>query len=299
MSGQQTLWGRGAVVVGATSGIGHAVTHALARHGAGVVVNGRNEAAVERTVGSLTLGGQRAIGVAGSAAEESVATELVDTCVRTFGAIDVLVNCAGIAEPAESSILNVTTRDWRALLDAHLTTTFNTCRAAAPKMVAQRRGSIINTSSFAYLGDYGGTGYPAGKGAVNSLTLAIAAELAEHEVRANVVCPGAKTRLSSGFAYEAKIMELYRRGMLDEMSKDAALDAPPAEYVAQLYLYLAGAEARDVTGQIFVAAGGFLGRYDRPTPSILGFRDHNDTPPWTTEELHHMIADSREQAGRA
>lgn len=299
MSGQQTLWGRGAVVVGATSGIGHAVAHGLARHGAGVVVNGRNESAVERTVGSITLGGQRAIGIAGSAADETVATELVDTCVRTFGTIDILVNCAGISEPAESSILNITTRDWRALLDSHLTTTFNTCRAAAPKMVAQRRGSIINTSSFAYLGDYGGTGYAAGKGAVNSLTLAIAAELAEHEVRANVVCPGAKTRLSSGFAYEAKIIELYRRGMLDEMSKDAALDAPPAEYVAQLYLYLAGAQARDITGQIFVAAGGFVGRYDRPTPGILGFRDHNDTPPWTPDELHHMISGRSEQAGRA
>ncbi|MGI5218694.1 SDR family NAD(P)-dependent oxidoreductase [Nocardia sp. CA-290969] len=299
MSGQQTLWGRGAVVVGATSGIGHAVAHALARNGAGVVVNGRNDAAVERTVNSITLAGQRATGVAGSAADEGVANALIDTCVRTFGTIDILVNCAGIAEPAESSILDVTTRDWRALLDSHLTTTFNTCRAAAPKMVAQRRGSIINTSSFAYLGDYGGTGYAAGKGAVNSLTLAIAAELAEHEVRANVVCPGAKTRLSSGFAYEAKIMELYRRGMLDEISKNAALDAPPAEYVAQLYLYLAGTQARAVTGQIFVAAGGFLGRYDRPTPAILGFRDHNDTPPWTPDELHRMITGSKEQAGTA
>jgi NAD(P)-dependent dehydrogenase (short-subunit alcohol dehydrogenase family) len=298
MSGNQTLWGRGAVVVGATSGIGYAVAHALAGHGAGVVVNGRNTPAVERTVNTLTLAGHRAIGVAGSAADESTATDLVDTCVRTFGAVDVLVNCAGIAEPAGSSILDVSTRDWRALLDSHLTTTFNTCRAAAPKMVAQGRGSILNTSSFAYLGDYGGTGYAAGKGAVNSLTLAIAAELAEHKVRANVVCPGAKTRLSSGFAYEAKIMELYRRGMLDEISKDAALDAPPADYVAQLYLYLAGTAAEGVTGQIFVAAGGFVGRYDRPTPTILGFRDHNDTPPWTQDELHRMIGGRDAEAGR-
>lgn len=297
MSGHQTLWGRGAVVVGATSGIGYAVAHALARHGAGVVVNGRAAAAVERTVDSVTRAGHRAIGVPGSAADETTATELVDTCVRTFGAIDVLVNCAGIAEPAGSSILDVSTRDWRALLDSHLTTTFNTCRAAAPKMVARKRGSIVNTSSFAYLGDYGGTGYAAGKGAVTSLTLAIAAELAEHRVRANVVCPGAKTRLSSGFAYEAKIMELYRRGMLDEISKNAALDAPPADYVAQLYLYLASAAAEHVTGQIFVAAGGFVGRYDRPTPAVLGFRDHNDAPPWTQDELHRMISGRAGEAG--
>ncbi|MGW0180732.1 SDR family NAD(P)-dependent oxidoreductase [Nocardia sp. NPDC003345] len=298
MSGQHTLQGQGAVVVGATSGIGHAVAHALARHGAGVVVNGRNEAGVDRAVRSLTLAGHRAIGVPGSAADEKTATELVTTCVRTFGGIDILVNCAGIAEPAESSILNVTARQWRELLDSHLTTTFNTCRAAAPAMVARGRGSIINTSSFAYLGDYGGTGYAAGKGAVNSLTLAIAAELAEHGVRANVVCPGAKTRLSSGFAYEAKILELYRRGMLDELSKNAALDAPPADYVAQLYLYLAGRAAEKITGQIFVAAGGFVGRYDRPTPAILGFRDHTDSPPWTQDELHTMIAPETARTGK-
>ena len=80
---------------------------------------------------------------------------------------------------------------FRDLIDAHLGTTFETCRAAAPLMVA-RGGSIVNTSSFALLGDCGGTGYPAGKGGVNGLTLAIAAELKEHGVRANVVCPGAR-----------------------------------------------------------------------------------------------------------
>jgi NAD(P)-dependent dehydrogenase (short-subunit alcohol dehydrogenase family) len=84
-------------------------------------------------------------------------------------------------------------------------------------MVHQGGGSIVNTSSFAFLGDSGGTGYPAGKGAVNSLTLAIAAELKEHGVRANV-CPGARTRLSTGPDYVAHVTELNRRGLLDDVS---------------------------------------------------------------------------------
>src|SRR3546814_7846582 len=91
--------------------------------------------------------------------------------------------CAGTAEPAGSSILNITTEQFHQLLDAHLGTTFQMCRAAAPRMVAQGGGAIVNTSSFAFLGDYGGTGYPAGKGAGNGLALAIAAELKEHGVR--------------------------------------------------------------------------------------------------------------------
>src|SRR5690606_40117420 len=121
------------------------------------------------------------------------------------------------------------------LMDAHLGTVFAPCRVFAPHFVEAGAGTIVNTSSFAWKGDYGGTGYPAGKGAVTSLTMAIAAELAEHGVRANVVCPGARTRLSSGPDYEAKIRELHRRGMLDELSVQGALDAPPAEYAARLY----------------------------------------------------------------
>jgi NAD(P)-dependent dehydrogenase (short-subunit alcohol dehydrogenase family) len=205
--------------------------------------------------------------------------------VAEFGRIDILVNCAGTPEPAGSSILTVTSAQFRDLLDAHLGTTFETCRAAAPRMVAQGGGAIVNTSSFAFLGDYGGTGYPAGKGAVNGLTLAIAAELKAAGVRANVVCPGAKTRISTGPDYTAQIAELNRRGILDEVSAQAALDAPPAEYVAPTYAYLVSDRAKDVTGQIFAAAGGFVGRFDRPSPALLAYRDHVASPPWSLDEL--------------
>ncbi len=156
-------------------------------------------------------------------------------------------------------------------------------------MAAQGHGAIINTSSVAFLGDYGGTGYPAGKGAVNGLTMAIAAELKPHGVRANVVCPGARTRLSTGAEYENHIADLYRRGLLDEMTMRASLDSAPAAFVAPLYAYLASDLSRGVTGQIFVAAGGFVGSFDRPTPRVLGYRDHHDAQPWSVEDLHKMI----------
>ena len=203
---------------------------------------------------------------------------------------DAVVNCAGIPEPPGSSILTVSAEQFRDLIDVHLGTVFATCRAAAPKMVARGRGAIVNTSSFAFLGDYGGTGYPAGKGAVNGLTLAIAAELAEHGVRANVVCPGARTRLSTGPEYEEQIHSLQRRGMLDEISAQGALDPAPPEYVAPMYAYLVSDLAAKVTGQIFIAAGNFVGRFDRPSPTLLGYRDHHDSSPWTVAEIAAMLA---------
>jgi NAD(P)-dependent dehydrogenase (short-subunit alcohol dehydrogenase family) len=277
------------VVVGGSRGIGAAVAAHLAQYGAAVVVNGRDPEAAAETVAGITAAGGVALAHAGSPSDQATAESLVDKCIEEFGGIHILVNCAGIAEPAGSSILNITPTQFQELLDAHLGTVFATCRAAAPRMVDQGGGSIVNTGSVASLGDYGGTGYPAGKGAVNSLTLAIAAELKQHRVRANVVCPGAKTRLSSGPDYEAHVRELNRRGLLDDASMHASLDAAPPEYVAPMYAYLASDLAAHITGEIFIAAGGFIGRLPRPTPAVIGYRDHHDSPPWSVSELAELM----------
>lgn len=284
------LAGRGAVVVGGSRGIGRAVAELLAACGAGVVVNGRDQHAVDDTVSAITGTGGRAVGLAGAANVESTAVALMQACREEYGSVDVLINCAGVAEPAGSSILSVSDAQFHELLDAHLGTVFQTCRAAAPIMTEQRRGSIVNSGSVAFLGDYGGTGYPAAKGAINALTVAVAAELAEHGVRANVVCPGAKTRLSTGSDYEEHIRDLHARGLLDEVSMRASLDPAPADYVAPLYAYLASDLASEVTGSVFLASGGFVGRFERPIPSVLGYRDHQQSSPWSLEELHAMVA---------
>jgi NAD(P)-dependent dehydrogenase (short-subunit alcohol dehydrogenase family) len=283
------LAGRGAVVAGGSRGIGAAVSELLAQHGAGVVVNGRDAGAARTTVETIAASGGRAVSHPGSPSDQPMAEALVDRCIDEFGGIHILVNCAGIGEPAGSSILDISAAQFHELLDAHLGTVFATCRAAAPKMVAQGGGTIVNTSSMAFLGDYGGTGYTAGKGAVNSLTLAIAAELKEHGVRANVVCPGAKTRLSTGSDYEAHIRDLHQRGLLDEVSMHGSLDVAAAAYVAPIYVYLVSDLAKHRTGEIFVASGGFVGRFARPEPALIAYRDHHDSPPWSVDELAELI----------
>ncbi len=289
MTSGNLLAGRGAVVAGGSRGIGRAVAELLCDLGAGVVVNGRHADAVEETVAAITASGGRAVPVIGAASDERIASALIDACVGAFERLDILINCAGIAEPPGSSILTISPADFDRLIAAHLGTTFHTCRAAARVMAPQGHGAIINTSSVAFLGDYGGTGYPAGKGAVNALTMAIAAELKAHGVRANVVCPGARTRLSTGDEYEKHIEDLHRRGLLDEMTTRASLDSAPAAFVAPLYAYLASDLALNVTGRILIAAGGFVGSFDRPTPRVLGYRDHHDAEPWSVEDLHKMI----------
>ncbi len=284
-----TLRGKAAVVTGSSRGLGRCVALALAAEGAAVVVNGREAAAVEAVVAELESAGADVAACVGSVADFDRAGALVERCVERFGRIDVLANCAGTAEPERSSILDLAPEAWHELLDSHLTATFNTCRHAAPHMARQGAGSIVNTSSHAYLGSYGGTGYPAGKGGVNSLTFAVAAELREHGVRANAVCPGARTRLSTGPAYEAKIRDLHARGILNDLQRDASLHPGDPELVGPLYAFLASDLARDVTGRLFTAAGGYVGLHAAAgAESLLALRDPAEGP-WPVDALASEI----------
>jgi 3-oxoacyl-[acyl-carrier protein] reductase len=256
-----------------------------------VVLNGRDAETVDEAVRQTAAragDSTRVIGVTGSAADEEVVEELMAQAAE-LGELDVLVNCAGTAEPLGSSILNISPGEWHELVDAHLHATFLTCRSAAPTMVARGRGAIVNTSSHAFTGIFGGTGYAAGKGAVNSLTYALAAELAEHGIRVNAVCPGARTRLSTGDDYTATLEDLHRRGILDELMLAGALSPAPADYVASLYAFLASDLASELTGQVLVGAGGYLGRFSRPAEDLMAYRDHEDSPPYTLDEVASLL----------
>lgn len=287
---------KAAVVTGGSRGIGRAVAEGLALAGASVVVNGRVTEAVDETVSAIRESGGVAEGIVGSVSDFEFAETLVAGCVDQFGSIDVLINCAGIAEPPGSSILDLSAGDWQELIGVHLTSVFNTCRHAAPRMRDRRAGSIVNTSSHAYTGIYGGTGYPAGKGGTNSLTFAIAGELREHGVRVNAICPGAKTRLSTGAAYEARIENLHDRGILDETTRAASLAPGAPEHAAALYVFLASDLARDVTGRLFTAAGGYVGLHAAGGETLIGFRDEADGP-WPADEIAEKIAAALPTAG--
>ncbi len=289
------LDGVNALVTGSSHGIGREVALAFAAAGARVVVNGTPDRdgrspAADAVAGEIAARGGSAVACAASVADFAAAGALVDRCVAEFGSLDVLVNCAGVPEPDGASILDMSEEAWRGVVDVHLGGTFHCCRHAAPRMVAQRAGAIINTSSHSFLGSYAGVAYPAAKGAVNSLTFALATELREHGVRVNAVCPGAKTRLSTGPGYEQRIRNLHARGILSDAVRDISLDPPEPRFAAPIYAFLASARARAITGRVFTAAGGYVGVFAQAAEKMLAYRDHRGSPPWSVDEIAAAVA---------
>ncbi|MFT4127579.1 MAG: SDR family oxidoreductase [Gordonia sp. (in: high G+C Gram-positive bacteria)] len=284
-----SVTGQVAMIAGATRGIGLAVAYALAGRGASLVINGRDADAVATTVDEIVGGGGYAVGVTGSAGSAGIADAMVDAALSSFGALDIAINCAGVAEPAGATVLSIGAAEFAEQVDAHLMSAFHVTQAAGRVFAEQKSGSIVLTGSAAALGTFGGSGYPAAKGGVHALALAAAGDLTPLGVRINVVMPGAKSRLSSGDDYVAHIHSLHRRGILDDFTRDAALEPAPPEYVAPLYVFLASAAAAAITGQIYTAAGGFIGRYDPQQPTFIAYRDHTETEPYSMAELAELL----------
>lgn len=278
------------VITGASMGIGKAVAIALASKGASLVINSsgggkNNTQALSDIVSEITSNRGTASYSCGSVADYDYAGELIQQCVDNYGGIDGLINIAGIAEPTGSSILNIAASDWQQVINVHLNGTFNTCRHAAPLMAAQKHGNIINTGSHAFQGSYGGTAYAAAKGAINSLSTAIAKDLTEDNVRCNVLMPGAKTRLSSGEAFEKNMRTLHSRGMLDTQRLESALTALPAEFICAAYEYLMSDAAADISGQLLSISGRHLGSFAWPQENIMAYIDASDAKPWRLETI--------------
>jgi len=125
-----------------------------------------------------------------------VGVELVEQALDTYGRLDILVNNAGILRPAPFTDLSE--QDWDVLIAMHLKGHFETARAVAPVLIAQQSGRIVNTSSEAFLlGSAGQPNYAAAKAGIAALTLTTARSCSRYGVRANAICPRARTAMTA------------------------------------------------------------------------------------------------------
>lgn len=254
------LQGRSAVVTGAGRGIGRAVALRLAQEGASVTVNdvnAGNAAAVAAEVQEL---GRKAQAVVADISRQAEAERLIREHCDLFGGLDILVSNAGIM--IVRPLFEHSGEDWDRILAINLKSVFYCARAAAPVMIGQKSGKIINTASMgAYVATPLYAAYCASKAGVISLTESLAKELAPHNVQVNAVCPGIiATEMWAQINQEAgAIAGLTKPNefMNARIDRAVALKRPGTpEDVAGVYAFLASSDADYITGQAYAVNGG-------------------------------------------
>jgi NAD(P)-dependent dehydrogenase (short-subunit alcohol dehydrogenase family) len=244
------LDGKVAVVTGSGTGMGRAFAIDLARAGAKVVVNARTAGDVAKVVEEIGTMGGTAEGCAVSVASMEGAREIVQTAVDRFGRIDILVNNAGIM--GQKLLVDMTEQDFDDVVATNLKGTFACTRQAAPHMIKQGWGRIINVSSGSILGQEGATSYAASKGGVLNISLTWAVELAQYGIACNAIRSSAATRLTVKGRERAKQAALARH---EQAPTDADLGYYKPEEAAPLVVFLASDDAGWINGQLICIDG--------------------------------------------
>ncbi len=254
--------GKTALVTGSTSGIGLGIAEAFAKQGANIVLNGFGErSAIERLRAGLAEKHHIDVQYDGADMSKPDAIEMMmKTALAKFGALDVLVNNAGIQHVAPVEEFPVD--KWNAIIAINLSAAFHTTRLALPAMKKKGWGRIVNiASAHALVASPFKAAYVCAKHGLAGLTKTVALEAAEHGITVNAICPGyVWTPL-----VEKQIPDTAKaRGMTEEQVKrDVLLAAQPTkrfvavEEVAGLAVFLAGDAAASITGALLSIDGGW------------------------------------------
>ena len=234
-----------AIVTGGSRGIGLAVSHALARAGAKVAVLALDEERAAAAAAALWGEGHAAYSC--DVADPAACKKTVRSVEKALGPVSVLVNNAGITR--DNILLRMRDEEWTQVISTNLGGSFNMIRAVARGMMKRRAGSIVNISSvIGLMGNAGQANYAAAKAGLHGLTKSVAREFATRNIRCNAVAPGfIRTDMTAGLG-EAVAADLRKRIPL------ARLGEP--EDVAGVVRFLAGPEARYITGQVIAVDGG-------------------------------------------
>jgi 3-oxoacyl-[acyl-carrier protein] reductase len=249
------LGGKAAVITGSGGGAGRNTARTLAAAGAKVVVNDVRAGAAEAVAEEIQAAGGEAVAVHGSVAEADDARRIIETCMESFGRLDVLVNNAGVLR--RHLVQETPLEDWDRTMAVNLRGTFLCSQAAIPHLMQSGAGRIVNMTSTAGLAAIPGTtAYAASKGGIVVLTALLAKELVFHAITVNAVEPIGGLGASSMGADPMSVMTQRVRLAHGWAYPPRPADAPPPpdtpipNPVGALIAYLASDDASYVNGQI-------------------------------------------------
>jgi NAD(P)-dependent dehydrogenase (short-subunit alcohol dehydrogenase family) len=246
------------IITGAGSGMGRVAALRFAAEGSSVVVADMQKASAEETVRQIRATGGEATAIAVDVSVEADAKDMVDVAVEKFGRLDVLYNNAGIMPEADHSVVDTPIEIWDQVMAVNVRGVYLACKYAIPRMLENKRGSIINVSSFvALLGcSVPQDAYTASKGAILALTRSLAVQFAPNGIRTNAILPGpVETPL---------LMEWLVK---DEQAKKIRLARNPSgrfgkpDEVVSMAVYLASDESAWTNGASLVIDGGISVNY--------------------------------------
>jgi 3-oxoacyl-[acyl-carrier protein] reductase len=281
-----SLTGRTAIVTGSGRGLGAAYARALAAAGAAVVVNDVSDEAAAETVEAIRADGGTATAYVAPVGEAEVADGLVDTAVREFGGLDVLVTNAGILR--DRSLLKMTDSDFDDVVRVHLRGTF-TCARAAYASFRDRGvpGRIIAIGSpTGQRGNFGQTNYAAAKAGIVGMIRTWAIEMAKAGVTANAVIPVAATEMTRTVPYFAAAVEAMDAGraMPEFFRRDVGFGT--ADDVSGLIVYLASQQSEGINGQVIGVGGDRLQLWSHPEPVLTELHAGG----WTADSIAEDFA---------
>lgn len=239
-----------AMITGATRGIGKQIALTLANEGYNIVLNYRTENdELKQLKNEIESKNVKCLAVQGDVTNFEDCKQMIESAIKEFGKIDVLVNNAGITK--DMLLARMKEEDFKQVIDVNLVGTFNMTKNVISYMMKARNGRIINISSVVGIaGNAGQTNYSASKAGIIGFTKSLAKEVASRNILVNAVAPG---------FIETNMTDVLKQEVKDEIAKNIPLKrmGTPQD-VANVVKFLASQDSSYITGQVISVDGGMI-----------------------------------------
>ena len=244
------LEGKTAIITGASRGIGRGIAKVFTEHRCAIAFTySSNQEAADSLTKELSASGVQVKGYQSNAAHFEQAQELVDTVLKDFGGLDILINNAGITK--DNLLMRMSEEDFDHVIEVNLKSIFNMTKAVQRTFLKQRNGSLIHMSSVVGVkGNAGQSNYAASKAGIIGFSKSIALELGSRNIRSNVIAPGfIETEMTAKLSEE--VVQGWREGIPLKRGGQP-------EDVANACVFLASDLSSYITGQVLHVDGGML-----------------------------------------